>query len=177
MPPVRRWRRIASAASVETGTTGRSSASAMPCASAIARRTPVNAPGPRPTAIASSCDLRDAGFGQQLLRPRQRQFGMPARRDLEALAHLAVDPDGDGTGFGGGFEGEQFHAAMQVGCVGASTRTGCRFASNGNGNPAHFGESGTHDRVMLRCTAKNASTSATSRVRGNGGSESRNSLP
>jgi hypothetical protein len=36
---------------------GRSSASAMPCAIAIARRTPVNAPGPRPTAIASSCDF------------------------------------------------------------------------------------------------------------------------
>ena len=47
--------RIARTANVEMGNTGRSSASAMPCAMAIARRTPVNAPGPRPTAIASSC--------------------------------------------------------------------------------------------------------------------------
>jgi hypothetical protein len=51
----------------------------------------------------------DAGFGQQRLRPRQAQFGVPARGDLEAFQHLPIDMQGNGTGFGGGFKGEQFH--------------------------------------------------------------------
>ena len=38
----------------------------------------------------------DACLGQQLLRPRQRQLGMAARRQLEAFAHVAVDLHGDG---------------------------------------------------------------------------------
>ena len=46
--------RSASTCSVETGSSGRSSASAMPCAMAIARRTPVKAPGPRLSAMPSS---------------------------------------------------------------------------------------------------------------------------
>ena len=48
---------IASAARVEIGTTGLSNASAMPCTNATASRTPVNAPGPIPTAIASNWDF------------------------------------------------------------------------------------------------------------------------
>ncbi|WP_394540349.1 DUF6053 domain-containing protein [Lysobacter enzymogenes] len=36
---------------------------------------------------------------------------MAARRQFEALAHVAVEPQGDGAGFGGGFEGEEFHRA------------------------------------------------------------------
>ena len=46
--------RIANAAKVETPMAGMSSASAMPCAKDTPRRTPVNAPGPRPTATAAS---------------------------------------------------------------------------------------------------------------------------
>jgi hypothetical protein len=34
---------------------------------------------------------------------------MPARGQVETFANLAVDVHGDGTGFGGGFEGEQSH--------------------------------------------------------------------
>ena len=34
---------------------------------------------------------------------------MPARGQVEAFADLAIDIDGDGAGFGGGFEREQFH--------------------------------------------------------------------
>ena len=43
------------AARVDTGNAGISNAKAKPCATATARRTPVNAPGPRPKATASSC--------------------------------------------------------------------------------------------------------------------------
>ena len=119
---------------------------------------------PRGSSIALALDQRDAqahagerarapahrqhvelrssqpGFGQQGVRPGQRQFRMPARGDLESLMHLAVDPQGDGTGFGGGLEGEQLHAVQ-----------------------------GTAE--------KNASTSPMSRVRGNGGSDSRKVRP
>jgi len=52
---------------------------------------------------------RDAGFGEQRLGPWQREFRMPARRDFEALDDLAVAPERHGAGFGGKFEGEEFH--------------------------------------------------------------------
>ncbi len=34
---------------------------------------------------------------------------MPARGDLETFQYLPIDMQGNGTGFGGGFKGEQFH--------------------------------------------------------------------
>ena len=43
-------------ANVDTGNTGRSQANATPCTTPAAIRSPVNEPGPRPKAIASSCD-------------------------------------------------------------------------------------------------------------------------
>jgi len=40
---------------VDTGSTGSSAAKAIPCTTLAAMRTPVNEPGPRPKASASSC--------------------------------------------------------------------------------------------------------------------------
>ena len=57
--------------------------------------------------------LGDAGLGQQRFRPRQGAVRHAARRDLEALDDLAIQVQGDGTGFGGGFEGEEFHGAEE----------------------------------------------------------------
>src|SRR3546814_8804547 len=66
---------------------------------------------PYTTLFRSELGLGHAGLGQQLPGPGQGQFGVAARRDLEALAHVAVDPDGDRAALGGGFECEQFHGS------------------------------------------------------------------
>src|SRR3546814_3680854 len=66
---------------------------------------------PYTTLFRSELGLGHAGLGQQRPGPGQGQFGVAARRDLEALAHVAVDPDGDRAALGGGFECEQFHGS------------------------------------------------------------------
>src|SRR3569832_2514769 len=55
VPPRSRYHPCASAASEETGTTGRSAPYAIPWTTPAAMRRPVNAPGPRPKETASSC--------------------------------------------------------------------------------------------------------------------------
>ena len=109
-------------------------------------------PGLGSDALARLLDALPIGVGLQDPEGRffwvnpvlVRQLGMPARRHLEARMHGAVHVDGDRTGLGGGFEGEQFHP------VPVSAKAG---------------------------SAKKARTSWRSRVRGSGGSESRNNRP
>ena len=86
----------------------------------------------RPATDGDGVELRtrDAGVGQQLSGPRQREFRVLSRRDAEAFAHLAVDPQRDGTGFGGGFDGEQLHA---VDAAARKDSTSARLRAIGSG--------------------------------------------
>src|SRR5690606_13962228 len=51
----------------------------------------------------------------QPVGPGEGQVGVAPGREFESFEHLAVDVDGDGAGFGGGFEGEQSHRDMVAG--------------------------------------------------------------
>ena len=61
----------ATASSDETPTRPTSNADAMPLAQARAMRTPVNDPGPRPTATQAIFAAAHAGLGAQLIDTRQ----------------------------------------------------------------------------------------------------------
>lgn len=134
-------------------------------------------PHPRERArAAAQCDriqLRTGHprLGQQRLGPGQAEFGVAARRDLEALSDLPIHIQGDGAGFGGGFKGEQFHGGQnrEVGksSVGGTARADGAATGAGAGGAPRTGH----------CGAKKACTSASERVRRNGGSESRKIRP
>lgn len=100
---------------------------------------------------------RNAGVGQQLLGPWQRQFGMATRRQFEALQHAAIHVQRDGTGFGGGLEREDFHGRT------AGRKEKAQSSPNGNASTP-LSPNGS-------ATPKNARTSPISRVRANGGSD------
>ena len=84
--------------------------------------------GARSTADGDDVQLRfrQAGLGQQGVRPRQREFGMAAGRDLEALPHLTVIPQRDRAGLGRQFERKQFHG---ISGAGATADSGAKNAS------------------------------------------------
>src|SRR6185312_13916011 len=65
----------------------------------------------------------DAGFGEQLVGHRQHQLGVPARRDLAAGDQFVAVDQGDGAGFGSGFDREQVHGSSMI-AAGASLDAG-----------------------------------------------------
>src|SRR3546814_3640192 len=69
--------------------------------------------------------LHDAlpSFGQQFVGHRQHQFGVPARRDLAAGDQFVAVDQGDGAGFGGGFDREQVHDLSMI-AAGGSVEVG-----------------------------------------------------
>jgi len=138
---------IASTARVDTGSTGRSSASARPCTTGD--RKAHAGEGARAATDGDRIELRLAqpGLGQQFIGPGQHQLRVAARGQFVALAHVAVHVHRDRTGLGAGFDREQLHGRA------SSVSAG------------------------LDCAAKKSCTSASTRVRGNGGRLSRNSLP
>ena len=55
-----------------------------------------------------------AGLGQQAVGHGQHQFGVAAGGNLAAGDHLVAVDQGDGAGFGGGFDGKQIHRITMV---------------------------------------------------------------
>ena len=87
----------------------------MPCAADTASRTPVNAPGPRPTASTSRSRRARPASASTSSHIGSRQLGVATRRELAALDQARAGEQRDGAALGRGFDREEVHRAILSG--------------------------------------------------------------